>query len=265
LNDTLSASNVSKPFCPDGVYYNMKRVLLFSLILFPSLAAAFISNDEISLLQTVTAGWETGDRIAFWAEQFVDVPYDTDPLGDYVRRAVVIADERVDCMYLTFRSVELALGKDPVESAALALEKRFRRKGIVEDGKVRNYEDRFRYGEDMIESGKWGREITSELGAAVTVSGKTGREPVPMIPKGEILKVLSRLENGDIVFFVKAPEQRQEDEVVGHIGIIKREQDNVYLISAFGQKNKGGKVKKALFSEYSAEMPFIGIKVTRLE
>ena len=77
--------------------------------------------------------------------------------------------------------------------------------------------------------------------------------------------VLAGLKIGDIVFFVKDPAMRVEGEIIGHIGIIKREQDNVYLISAFGQKNKGGKVKKALFSEYSAEMPFIGIKVTRLE
>jgi len=243
----------------------MKIMLVFFLVLFPALAAAFISDDEISLLQAVTAGWDAGDRIAFWAEQFVDVPYDTDPLGDYVRKAAIIADERVDCMYLTFRSVELALGRSPAESVALALDKRFDRKGIVEDGKVTNYEDRVRYGEDMVESGKWGREITSELGSAVMVRGKPGREHVSMIPKREILNVLSRLNNGDIVFFVRAPEQRQEDEIVGHIGIVKREQDNVYLISAFGQKNKGGKVKKILFSEYSAEMPFIGIKVTRLE
>ena len=51
------------------------------------------------------------ERIAFWAEQYIDVPYDTDPWGDYVRKNVIVADERVDCMYLTFRSVELALGR----------------------------------------------------------------------------------------------------------------------------------------------------------
>jgi hypothetical protein len=243
----------------------MKVLLVFFLVLFPAIAAAFFPYDEVSVLQAVTAGWGVGDRIAFWAEQFVDVPYDTDPLGEYVRNAVIIADERVDCMYLTFRSVELALGRNAAESVALALDKRFHRKGIVEDGKVRNYEDRFRYGEDMIASGKWGREITSELGSTAMVSGKPGQEYVPMISKQEVLNILFRLKNGDIVFFVRAPEQRQENEIVGHIGIIKREQDEVYLISAVGQKNKGGKVKKTLLSEYRAEMPFIGIKLTRLE
>jgi hypothetical protein len=243
----------------------MKAMLLILLVFFPSVSAAFMSDDEVAVLQKTTAGWDAGDRIAFWAEQFIDVPYDTDPLGEYVRRNLIVADERIDCMYHTFRSVELALGRDPAESVALALEKRFHRRGIVEGERVVNYEDRFRYGEDMIGSGKWGREITAELGETVMVKGKPGREGLSMIPKKNILQALDRLRNGDIVFFVKAPEKRVQDEIIGHIGIIKREQDHVYLISAFGQKNRGGMVKKALLSAYSAEMPFIGIQVTRME
>ena len=243
----------------------VRAILLILLISSPSLSGAFMSDEEVAVLQKTTAGWDAGDRIAVWAEQFIDVPYDTDPLGEYVRRNLIVADERVDCMYHTFRSVELAMGKDPAESVALALEKRFQRKGVVEDERVVNYGDRFRYGEDMIESGKWGREITSELGETVWVKGKPGRENVSLIPKRDILKALDRLRNGDIIFFVKAPEKRVEGEIIGHIGIIKREQEHVYLISAFGQKNKGGMVKKVLLSEYSAEMTFIGIKVTRME
>lgn len=149
----------------------MQHILVIALSFLPSLAVAFTSADEIAELQRATAGWGVGERIAFWAEQYIDVPYDTDPLGDYVRKKVIVTDERVDCMYLTFRSVELALGKNPADAEALALEKRFHRKGIVEDGKVLNYDDRFRLGEDMIASGKWGREVTSELGYADTVQG----------------------------------------------------------------------------------------------
>lgn len=235
------------------------------LILCPSFAQAFMPDDEIAALQKTTAGWNAGDRIAFWAEQFVGVPYDPDPLGDYVRRNIIVADERVDCMYLTFRAVELALGRDPEESVDLALDKRFPGRGIVENGKVGNYPDRFRYGEDMIESGKWGREITAELGVTVSLEGSRGRRRVFMIAKQGISEALDRLRNGDIIFFVKAPKKRTDKEIIGHMGIIKRERDAVYLISAFGQKNKGGMVKKVLFSEYSAEMPFVGIKVTRLD
>jgi hypothetical protein len=240
-------------------------MLFIFLVIFPSLASAFMSESEIALLQQTSAGWSVGERIAFWAEQFVGVPYDTDPEGEYVSRKVIIADERVDCMYHAFRSVELALGKDPADSLSIALEKRFHGRGVVEDGKVRNYEDRFRYGEDMIESGKWGREITSELGNTITVRGERNRESVSMIGKKDMTSALSRLRNGDIVFFIKAPARRVSGEIVGHMGVIKIEEENVYLISASGQKKKGGMVKKTLFSEYSAGMPFVGMRVTRLE
>ncbi len=243
----------------------MSRGLYLTLSFLLLLTAAFMPVANIAELQTITAGWDIGERTAFWAEQFIDVPYDVEPMGEYVREGRIVADERVDCMYLAFRSVELALGKNPSDAESVALEMRFHRKGLVQDGKVVNYEDRFRFGEDMIESGKWGREITSELGRTAIAQGKSAGEHISMIAKEDIQKVLSGLMSGDIIFFVKASDMRMEHEVIGHIGIIKREQDAVYLISAFGQKNKGGKVKKILFSAYSAEMPFIGIQVTRLE
>ena len=242
----------------------MKKLLIL-LFLFPSLSAAFMSDDEIAVLQRTAAGWSTGERIAFWAEQFIDMPYDPDPLGEYVRKNVVVADERVDCMYHVFRSVELALGKDPVDSMTVALDKRFHDKGFVEDGKVRNYPERIRYGEDMIESGKWGREITSELGETVMIKGARGRERAAMIRKHDIPNMLARLQSGDLVFFIKDPKKRVSGEIVGHIGIIKIDTEKTYLVSAFGRKNRGGKVKKILLSEYSTGMPFVGIRVSRLE
>ena len=242
----------------------MKK-LLFFLLLLPSVATAFMPDDEVAVLQRTSAGWSTGERIAFWAEQFIGTPYDPDPLGEYVRNNVLVADERVDCMYHVFRAVELALGKDPADSLTVALDKRFHGKGLVENGKVSNYADRFRYGEDMIESGKWGREITSELGETVTLKGARGRERVAMIRRHDIPNMQSRLQNGDLVFFVKDPQKRVSGEIVGHIGIIKIDAEKTYLVSAFGRKNRGGTVRKIPLSDYSAGMPFAGIRVSRLE
>ncbi|MBI5847560.1 MAG: hypothetical protein HZB31_06355 [Nitrospirae bacterium] len=242
----------------------MKKLLIL-LVFLPSFAAAFMADDEIAVLQRTTAGWSTGERIAFWAEQFIALPYDPDPLGEYVRKNVVVADERVDCMYHVFRSVELALGKDPADSITVALDKRFHGKGLLKDGRVSNYTERFRYGEDMIESGKWGREITAELGETVMIKGERGRKRVAMRRKQEIPKALGRLQSGDLVFFVKDPKKRISREIVGHIGIIKVEAEKTYLVSAFGRKNRGGTVGKILLSEYGREMPFVGIKVSRLE
>jgi hypothetical protein len=239
--------------------------LYLFLLFFPALASAAVPNAQIAALQRQVADRPIGERIAFWADTFVDTPYDPDPLGDYVRKSVIVDDERVDCMYLTFRAVELALSRDTDEAVAVALDKRFITKGRVADGRVLNYEDRFQYGEDMIDSGKWGVEITSRLGQTDVMPGIRGREKVIFLAPGNIIGNLDRLKSGDIVFFVNSPERMREGEIIGHLGILKREGDDVYLIHASGRKNMSGRVKKVLFQEYVRTMPFSGIRVTRFE
>jgi hypothetical protein len=233
--------------------------------LFPSPAVAFMPDQDIARYQFITRDWPVGDRIAFWAGQFIGTPYDTDPLGCYVREKVIVSDDTVDCMYLTFRAVELALAKGPDEARSIALEKRFIGTGVMQDGKVLNYADRFEYGEDMIESNKWGREITSELGRTEQIKGSRGRNPAPVLSARDAAKNAGRLQSGDIVFFVRNPEKRISDEIVGHIGIITKEANKTYLIHASGLKNKGGKVKKTLLADYLKIMPFIGIRVNRFD
>ena len=211
-----------------------------------------------------------GEKIAFWAEKFIGVPYDIDPLGEYVSKATIVADERVDCMYLTFRAVELALSQTPEEAIQIALEKRFHSKGVLKDGQVANYEDRFEYGEDMIESGKWGKEITSVVGRMIKIKGSRGKDFIDTLVFDGLMKNMDRLKSGDLVFFVKKPEKRKVGEIIGHIGIIKVEKrssdprtNEVYLIHASGIKGKGGMVKKMLLKDYLSKMPFIGVKITR--
>ncbi|GAB4390305.1 MAG: hypothetical protein Kow0025_21400 [Thermodesulfovibrionales bacterium] len=227
-------------------------------------AAAFMDEAGIGSLQRGWAALPVGERIALWAERFLGTPYDTDPLGEYVTRRSVVADERVDCMYLTFRAVELALASTPAEAVSVALDKRFRTRGaLAEDGRVANYGDRFIYAADMLSSGKWGREITSSLGRTVEMPGPRGEGLFPVLPAGEIGPAVALLESGDIVFFVKDPSKRAVGEMVGHMGIIKREGGDVYLIHASGRKKLGGSVKKELFADYAGSMPFAGIMVSR--
>ncbi len=213
-----------------------------------------------------------GERIAFWAEKFVGVPYDPDPLGGYVSKETIVADERVDCMYLTFRATELALSNTPEVAVQIALEKRFRSKGILRNQKVTNYGDRFEYGEDMIFSGKWGREITSGLGRTSTIRGSRGRDALDFLASRHLARGMRYLKSGDILFFIKRPEKREKEEIVGHLGIIKVEQSlnvpegkKVYLIHASGAKKKGGMVKKVLLEDYISDMRFLGVKVTRFD
>ncbi|MFA4829171.1 MAG: hypothetical protein WC594_08120, partial [Thermodesulfovibrionales bacterium] len=260
--------------------------VLFVFILFSHIPAhSFMSDTEIASFQKEIAGKPVGERIALWAEKFVGTSYDPDPLGEYVTKKVIVADERVDCMYLSFRAVELAMSLTPEEAVNIALDKRFVNKGRIDSkGNVVNYEDRFQYGEDMIDSGRWGREITEEFGKITVITGSRGKEKVKIISKKAMLNCsngssglncFSKLKNGDFIFFIKAVEKRKVGEIVGHIGIVKtevrsqksevrnneeqraesREQRAIYLIHAGGVKNKGGEVKKVRFSEYINSMP----------
>jgi hypothetical protein len=243
------------------------KALFIPLLVFLFLGTSFaLTDEEIQKFQSDLKGRTIGERVAFWAEKFIGTPYDKDPLGEYVSRAAVVADERVDCMYLTFRAVELAISHTPAEAIQVALDKRFHSKGILREGRVSNYEDRFEYGEDMISSGKWGSEITLNIGNPFRIKGSRGKDFVDILLPDELYRGLRKLENGDIVFFIKNPEERKLGEIVGHIGILKVEQDQeVYLIHASGTKERGGMVKKVLLKDYVSQMPFIGVRITRID
>jgi hypothetical protein len=238
-------------------------LIAFILLLFSPVCFA-LTGEEIQKFQSLLQDKSIGEKVAFWAERFVETPYDKDPMGEYVTRATIVADERVDCMYLTFRAVELALSRTSDEAIQIALERRFHSKGILKDGRVVNYEDRFEYGEDMVTSGKWGREITSQVGKTERIKGSRGKAFVDILPSDRLLKGMKKVKSGDILFFIKKVDERKLEEIVGHIGIVKVERE-IYLIHASGTKGKGGEVKKVLLEEYVSSMPFIGVKITRFE
>lgn len=242
-------------------------LLLASVYCFFYNSVFALNNTDISSYQKEIADRPVGDRIALWAERFIGIPYDPDPIGDYVTKRVIVNDDTADCMYLSFRVVELALGRTPDESIEIALDKRFMTKGVLKDGYVINYEERFQYGEDMLDSGKWGIEITKDIGELRFIKGSRGRDKVAMISKDDFLRLMDKgtttLKNGDFIYFVKDPDRRQVDEIIGHIGIIKREGDRLFLIHASGSKNKGGVVRKVLLYEYIRSMPFVGIRIGR--
>jgi cell wall-associated NlpC family hydrolase len=238
------------------------RPLFFVLVFAPAVAFSFFPDGDMATFQKQAAVMPVGERIAFWAEKFIGTPYDTDPLGEYVRRGMIVADNRVDCMYLTFRAVELAMGRNPADAQVVALRMRFMHRGKVERGKVMNYDDRFQYGEDMLESGKWGKEVTSELGEIRTITTPAGKE-VSLVPAAAVVKANDLFRSGDIVFFVNTPDKIARGIVIGHIGILKKENGGVYLIHASGRKRQGGEVKKVSFRDYLLTMPFAGIRVSR--
>ena len=251
--------------------------VLFRCTFLPSLLGLFcftqfswaLSDEEIRKAQAFLSSHTAGERMAFWAEKFLGVPYDRDPRGAYVTRGQIVADDAVDCMYLTFRAGELALSGSPEEAIQVALDKRFRTKGILRDGRVVNYGDRFQYGEDMIRSGKWGQDITRRIGRTARIQGSRGYDFYEVLPPHETARKKERLRSGDLLFFFQNPEKRVVEEGVGHMGIVKVEEADsekkIFLIHASGNKGSGGTVRKVPLVDYLAAMPFVGMKVTRFD
>jgi hypothetical protein len=248
---------------------NSFSCLVFWLLILLSGASLALSPGEVDPTFRLLRNGPVGEKISLWAEKFLGTPYDRDPRGAYVTRAEIVADDEVDCMYLTFRAVELALSRSPEEAIQVALAKRFHTRGILQNGKVLNYDDRFQYGEDMIRSGKWGKDITSQVGRTAKIRGSRGYDSYEVLPPHEMARKKERLRSGDILFFFKIPETRVVDEGVGHMGIVKVEgkesEKKIFLIHAGGTKNSGGTVKKVLLLDYLSAMPFVGVKVTRFE
>jgi len=233
---------------------------------------AEMAADEIMIAQGLAAELPLNKRIVYWAGRFIGTPYDTDPLGLYVRTNRIVADEKADCMYLTFRSVELARSTTPGQAIEQALSLRFITGGKLADGLVQNYGDRFEYGEDMVFSGKWGRNITDELGSTTTIKGSRGHDQVIVLPKMALgsKKVQKKLQDGDILYWVKDPKKRVVEEIVAHLSFVRVKDGRPYLIHAAGTKDNaakpgGGAVKEVLMSDYVRDTRFIGAFVTRIE
>ncbi len=233
---------------------------------------AEMTADEVLITQAYAAELPLPRRIAYWAGRFIGTPYDPDPLGLYVRTNRIVADEAVDCMYHTFRSAELAMTTTPADAVEKALDLRFITKGKLENGLVRNYDDRYQYGEDMVMGGKWGKNMTAELGPTQTITGSRGKETVAILAKAVLAtrKFQKELRDGDIIYWVKDPKKRVVDEIVAHLSIVRVKSGKPYLIHAAGSKDSatrpgGGVVKEVPFADYVAGMRFIGAFVTRFE
>ena len=124
----------------------------------------------------------------------------------------------------------------------------------------------------MVFSGKWGRNVTNELGTIRTIAGTRGREQVDILSKQVLATrtLQKKLQDGDIIYWVKDPQKRAVDEIVGHLSIIHSKAGKLSVIHAAGSKDRqgtpgGGVVKEVPFSEYVRNMRFVGAFVTRFE
>ena len=214
-----------------------------------------------------------GEKIAFYANEFVGTPYDRIPIGLYVDTKRLIADNEVDCMYLVFRTIPLALaGGDNKKAFDMACDKMFHDRCKTDtNGFVINYEDRFDYSEDMVASGKWGKSIYKPEQMKKIIGTRMYRD-FPYIPSKEFIentKLQNEIKKGDIVFFVKRIDLRSKSqEMIGHLGILDVVDGKIYVIHASGHKSfdkPQGKVVKVLLIDYLKEMSkFAGIYISRI-
>ena len=227
-----------------------------------------------SAFSNVATSGELGDKIAKYANSFVGTPYDRIPIGLYVQSRKLIIDDEIDCMYLVFRSVPLALADgDNKKASDIACDKMFHDKcKLDKDGLVINYENRFDYSEDMIFSGKWGKSIYAENEMSV-MAGSRHYKQFYYVKSQDFInskKLQQRVQNGDILFLYKFPEKRSKlNEAIGHLGIIEVKNGEIYFIHASGRKGYDvpqGKVVKVKLTSYLAtkKEKWAGIYLTRI-
>lgn len=224
-------------------------------------------------------------RIGAWARRFAAAP-GIDYLfggaeGGYVAEGRLELDAHQDCVSLVYRCSELARAADAVDALSVALAVRFAGADpdsvIAADGRV-DYDrpEHLDYSLDMIRAGRWGMDVTGCLAGAVTDTTGSARVPAGSfryVPTDALRE--ADLVEGDIVWLVLDPAdpggRRLREEfglVIGHLGVVIREQRRAMLVHAASRPLPGwydaGGVVQVPLTEYLARVEkFCGVMVTR--
>lgn len=243
-----------------------------------------------ALLDSCLATWRplpVGTRVAHWAQFFLDQGrsqylFGLAP-GGYVAESLLVQDFRQDCVLFSYRCSELARARDAQGAILEALATRFAATSpdsVVSAAGGVNYDHpaHLDYSLDMVRSGRWGRDVTRDVGVAVIDSVGTSRYPggsFSYIPSAQLR--LGRLADGDLLYFVfdeKHPHgekmRREYGLVIGHQGIVQLQGDTVSLIHAAQSdlrgEYRGKRIVRVPLATYLRRVDsFKGIIVTRLE
>lgn len=227
----------------------------------------------------------TSMRVGLWARRFLKaggVEYRFGLAeGGYVTEGELIRDDRQDCVSLMYRVTELARADDHRDAVAWALDTRFAGAALdsVVDPQGRvNYDNpaHLDFSLDMIRSGFWGTDKTSQLtGARSDTVGSSRYEPGSFTVVPQAALVEEELREGDIVWFVLDADhpqggnlRREYGLVIGHIGIVIEEEGRTWLVHAASKGlegwYEGGTVVKAPLAEYLGRVErYAAIMVTR--
>lgn len=250
-------------------------------------------NPAVSVPESVLAGrqeawWHlpVGERVAHWAEFFLwrkatTYLFGLKP-GGYVADSLLVQDFRQDCVLFSYRCAELAQTSTPSEAVLWALRTRFAgaspesvvtATGAVDYDHPAHLDDSL----DMVRSGLWGRDVTSEVGIAVPDTAGTPRYPpgsFSYIPSTQLR--LDRLVDGDFLYFVfdenlpRGRKMRQDTGTpIGHQGIVRRAGAQVDVIhaavAALPGEYEGNRIVRVSLPTYLRRVEsWKGIIVTRL-
>lgn len=227
-----------------------------------------------------------GERIAGWAGYFYhrgDARYLFGLAEEgYVGQGRLVDDFHTDCVLLFYRATELGRSSSAIEAVQFAFGTRFYgatlEEVVSDEGRV-DYDSpvHLDYTVDIVRSGIWGRDISATLGETVADAAGTDRYPpgsLQFVPKKNVR--WAQWLDGDIVYFVTdetTPAGRKTREVgaiIGHLGIVKVEGGQVYLIHAASKGleglYEGGRIVKVPLKAYLGRVEtFKGILATRIE
>lgn len=245
-----------------------------------------LPEQEINAQMSKLDRLAVGEKIAAWAEYFhkrniTTYRFGLKP-GGYANEGRLVDDFRPDCVLFFYRVTELGRSSTALEAVQFAFGTRFygaTLEDVVSQGGRVDYDSpaHLDFTVDIVRSGIWGKEITDTLGVAVSDDAGSTRYPpgdVKYLPKGNIN--LPLLQDGDIVYFVSdettdhGKTVRESGALIGHLGIIKVERSDPYLIHAASSGlegiYEGGKVEKVKLAIYLERVEsFKGIVATRIE
>ncbi len=227
-----------------------------------------------------------GDRIAAWADYFwsrgdANYLFGLKP-GGYVTKGRLVDDYATDCILFFYRVTELGRSSSALEAVQFAFGTRFLgaslEKIVNENGRV-DYEDpvHLDFTIDIIHSGIWGNQVSKDIGrTTIDAAGSTRYDGGTLSFVASDKINYHKLRSGDLVYLVtdetttSGERLRSYGSIIGHVGIIKTEGDNVYLIHPASKPiegvYEGGKVEKVLLETYLNRVEtFKGIMVTRIE
>ncbi len=95
-------------------------------------------------------------------------------------------------------------------------------------------------------SAKWGRNITADLGTTRQIAGSRGKDTVDILPKNVLATQAfqKKLQDGDIIYWVKDPKKRVVEEIVAHLSIVRIKSGKPYLIHAAGDKDRARQARR---------------------